>query len=138
MKNFALLSILALASGQVLARQCAADMNGNKNYSTRCEISVTSTTVSECHILRAGGRFPEDYKPIYHVHPWDRTRVESNSEVCGIDMQTCQDLAFRALEKFEFTNNCGDVYVGESVDYKLQSLNRDGTVADETAGRMRK
>lgn len=134
MKHFVLFSVLALASSQSFARRCVPEAI----VSTRCDVVVSSTTVSECHIIRSQNNFPETFKPGYHVHPWNRSVVSSTTSSCDVDLQDCKDIAFRALEKFTYTNNCGDVYVGKSVEFSFQNLNADGSVATEVAGRFSK
>jgi hypothetical protein len=137
MKNL-IFALVALASSQAFARRCLPDLMGNQNFKTRCDVFVVSTSTSDCHILRGGGPFPEDYIPVYHTHPWERRKLSDQSDACDLDLQGCQDLAFRKLEKFEYTNNCGDVSVGKSVDYRFQTLNADGTVDTEFEGRFKK
>lgn len=132
MKMLFVLSALVLSSNS-FARLC-----GPSGFASICEVAVESTTTSECHILRSGNMFPETYKPRYHVHPWHRESLETIAASCDGDLQACKDFAFRELEKFSYTNSCGDVSVGKSVDFRFQTLNTDGTVESQINGRFKK
>jgi hypothetical protein len=148
MKLFFILSLLALAASNAFAGRCVPDRNNEMNFENRCDVLVTGTTLAECHIT-GGTRFPDDrghyprhfpgnYNPPYHTHPWDRSAPTTKASACDVTLDDCKYFAFRQLDKFRYTNNCGDLSVGKSVDYKFQTLNADGTISHEVTGRMRK
>ncbi len=153
MKIF-VISILVLATSSAFARRCVPDANGNRNFQSICEVVVTGTTMSECHVTGPGryspdyrgnnypgnypGNFPGTYFPPYHTHPWERVTTGTEASACDVNLDDCKYFAFRQLEKYKYTNNCGDVSVGKSVEYTFKSMNNDGTVAEEVSGRMRR
>jgi hypothetical protein len=148
MKLFFILSILALAASNAFAGRCVPDRNNEMNFENRCDVLVTGTPIAECHIT-GGTRFPDDRghtprhfpgsdSPPYHTHPWGRSAPTTKASACDVTLEDCKYFAFRQLDKFRYTNNCGDLSVGKSVDYNFQTLNADGTVPHEVTGRMRK
>ncbi len=143
---------LLFAATSSFAGRCVPDMNNNMNFENRCDVVVTGTTLAECHITGSTnypydrgyypGNYPGNYPggniPPYHTHPWDRSAPTTKASACDVDLEDCKYFAFRQLDKFNYTNNCGDISVGKSVEYKYQTLNADGTVANEVTGRMKK
>lgn len=116
---------------------------------SRCEIQVTGSTLAECHLTGPSryspdyrgnypGNFPAPYYPGSYTYPWRRVEIGQEASACDLSLEDCKYFAFKKLNKFSYTNNCGDVSVGKSVEYVFQSLNNDGTVAEEITGRMRK
>jgi hypothetical protein len=134
MKNTLLITLLSLSSFTAMARNCVPQTQP----STRCEVFVDGTSYSECHIIRSGNMFPETYRPNYHTHPWNREFTGEQKSYCDVELQECKDLAFRRLEKYTFTNNCGDVSVGKSVEFFFQVLNEDGTINAQESGVFKK
>lgn len=144
--KFALLASISILSASAFAAPC---MESRQAYS-RCDVQVEGNTIATCRITYN----PRDIRPTPYpgVNPYLRNypqggaytlpwrRVEIGEEVarCDISLQDCKDLAFRRLEKFEYVSNCGDISRGKSVNFRYQSLNNDGTVAEEVSGRMRK
>ncbi len=139
MKHVLIISFLLLATSSAFARRCVPDANGNRNFQSVCSVLVTGTTLSECHVT-GPSRYSPDYRGNYpyHTHPWNRVTTDEEASACDINLDDCKYFAFRQLEKYKYTNNCGDVSVGKSVEYSYQSMNNDGTVADEVTGRMRR
>jgi hypothetical protein len=149
MKHVLIVSLLVLSTSSAFARRCVPDADGNRKFQNVCEVVVTGTTLSECHVTGPSryspdyrgnypGNYPGQYNPPYHTHPWNRVVTDEESSACDINLEDCKYFAFRQLEKYKYTNNCGAVSVGKSVEYRYQSLNNDGTVADEVSGRMRR
>jgi hypothetical protein len=81
---------------------------------------------------------PFPYNSPYHTHPWNRVEIGTEASSCDISLEDCKYFAFRQLDKFSYTNQCGATSEGKSVEYSYRSMNNDGTVADEVTGRMRK
>lgn len=149
MKNLLIISLLVLGTANAFAKRCLPDVNGNRNFESICEVVVTGSTLPECHVTVPSryypdyrgnypGNYPGNYYPPYHTHPWDRVTTGDEASSCDISLDDCKYFAFRQLEKYKFTNQCGMVAVGKSVEYRYQTLNTDGTVADEVSGRMRR
>ena len=144
MKHIALIAIMALASSQSFARRC----NSESIASTRCEISVSGNSIPSCrignstrdYVERYPGANPYQYRtfPVPGYYGWERSEINDSSEVCDVDLQECKDLAFRALEKLNYTSNCGDISRGTSVEFSFQTLNGDGSVRAEQTGRFKK
>jgi len=144
--KIALIASLLLVSVQTFAAHC---LESRQAYS-RCDIQVEGNTLSTCRITYN----PRDYRPApypgvnpyirnyprggAYTLPWRRVEIGEEVSKCDISLQDCKDLAFRRLVKFEYVNNCGDISRGMRVEYRYQSLNNDGTVAEEVSGRMRK
>lgn len=115
---------------------------------SRCDVQVTGTTLAECH--GSGRTNPADYRGTYpsnypypvpytpdtYTLPWRRVEVGEEASECELNLDDCKYFAFRKLDKFRYVNNCGDISVGKSVEYRYQSLNNDGTVAETISGRM--
>lgn len=148
MKLFFILSLLSFAASNAFAARCVPDRNNEMNFENRCEVVVTGTKLSECHVT-GSTRFPDErgyypgnyrgqYFPPYHTHPFDRSAPTTKASACDVTFEDCKYFAFRQLDKFRYTNNCGDLSVGKSVEYKFQTLNVDGTVSNEVTGRMKK
>lgn len=150
MKTVLTLSLLALATSNAFAHRCVPNAAGEMKFESRCEAVVTGTTLAECHITGSTrfpddrgnypGNYPGNYYPYppYHTHPWERVSTGEVKESCDVSLDDCKYFAFRALDKYEYRNQCGDLSVGKSVEYKYQVLNADGSVAREITGRMRK
>ena len=152
MKNALIISLLVLATSNAFARRCVPDAMGNRNFQSVCEVAVTGTTLSECHITGSTRNspdrgnypgnhpynYPGTYFPPYHTHPWERITTGTEASACDVSLDDCKYFAFRELEKYSYTNNCGDMSVGKSVEYTYKSMNNDGTVAEEISGRMRR
>lgn len=149
MKHALIISLLVLATSNVFARRCVPDASGNRNFQNVCEVIVTGSSLSECHVTAPSrynpdyrgnypGNYPGTYFPPYHTHPWERVSTGTKASTCDVSLDDCKYFAFRQLDKFRYTNQCGDISVGKSVEYRYMSLNNDGTVADEVSGRMRR
>lgn len=152
MKNVFIISLLVLATSNAFARRCVPDTLGNRNFQSVCEVVVTGSTLSECHVTSSRntpdyrgnypGNYPRNYPgtyyPPYHTHPWERISTGAEASACDVTLDDCKYFAFRQLDKYTYTNNCGDVSVGKSVEYTFKSMNNDGTVAEEVSGRMKK
>ncbi len=145
MKHILIVSLVVLFTSNAFARRCVPDANGNRNFENICSVVVTGTTLSDCHVTGPSryspdyrGNYPGTYNSPYHTHPWDRVTTTDETSACDINLEDCKYFAFRQLEKYKYTNQCGDISVGKSVEYRYQSLNNDGTVADEVTGRMRR
>ncbi len=147
MKLF-IVSLLTLSASTAFAGRCVPDMNNEMIFENRCDVVVTGTSLSECHVTGSTrfpdyrgnfpGNYPGQYYPPYHTHPWDRSAPTTKAAACDVTLDDCKYFAFRQLDKFRYTNNCGDISVGKSVEYRYQTLNTDGTVANEVNGRMKK
>ncbi len=147
MKLF-IVSLLALSASTAFAGRCVPDMNNEMIFANRCDVVVTGTRLSECHITGSmnypdyrgnyPGNYPGQYYPPYHTHPWNRSAPTTEASACDIDLEDCKHFAFRQLDKFSYRNNCGDLSVGKSVEYSYKNLNTDGTVVNEVTGRMTK
>ena len=149
MKYLLVISLFSLVTSTAFARRCVPDANGNMNFENRCEVAVTGTSLAECHLTSPSryspdyrgnypGNRPSTYNPPHHTHPWERVVTGTEVSACDVSLDDCKYFAFRQLEKYEYVNNCGDISVGKSVEYSYQSLNNDGTVADEVSGRMKR
>lgn len=147
MKNLIALTALTLISSQALAGRCVPD---GRAFESRCDVQVTGTALSECHVTsnprydhpdyrgHYPGNYPGRYYPPYHTHPWERSETTKKASSCDVDLEDCKYFAFRELDKYSYRNQCGDLSVGKSVIYSYKTFNADGTVADEVTGRMRK
>lgn len=145
MKTALFVSLFALTSSAFGAR-CLE----SRQAISHCDIQVVGNTLSECHITYN----PRDIRPTpypginpyvrnyprggAYTLPWRRVAIGEEVSSCDISLEDCKSFAFRKLNKFEYVNNCGDISRGMSVNYRYQSLNNDGTVAEEMIGRMRK
>ena len=146
MKNLFIVSFLVLATSNAFARRCVPDAMGNRNFQSVCEVVVTGTSFSECHVTgnypdyrgQYPGNYPRTQFPPYHTHPWERVTTGAEASACDVSLDDCKYFAFRQLDKYSYTNNCVDISVGKSVEYKFTSLNNDGSVAEEVTGRMKK
>lgn len=149
MKYLVFLSLATFVTTTAFAGRCVPDAMGNMNFENRCEVTVTGSSLAECHLTSPSrytpdyrgnypGNHPSTYNPPYHTHPWERVVTGTKASACDVTLEDCKYFAFRQLEKYEYVNNCGDISVGKSVEYKFQTLNTDGTVADEVTGRMKK
>jgi hypothetical protein len=154
MKHFFLLAVVAFASSSTYARRCVPDMQGNRIFENRCEVIVTGTNVQGCRVyvntndpfFMTGGAYPGNhprplpgmYFPPYAGRPWERITPTKVADACDITLEDCKYFAFRELDKFSYRTQCGDLSVGRSVEYRYVQLHRDGSVADEVSGRMRK
>jgi hypothetical protein len=139
-----LVSLIALSTTGAFAARCIP----TNNPTSRCDIQVEGRRLAECrgpgHIhpndgyrrQNNPGNYPGTYIPDNYTRPWRQVDIGEESSVCDVSIEDCQYFAFRALEKFEYTNNCGATSVGKSVEYRYSSLNNDGTVADVISGRM--
>jgi hypothetical protein len=134
-----LVSVIALSTTGAIAARCLPSNNPN----SRCDIQVEGSRLAECHgpgNIRPNGsyrtNYPGTYFPDNYTRPWRQVDIGEESSVCDVSVEDCQYFAFRALDKFQYTNNCGATSVGKSVEYRYRSLNNDGTVADEVSGRM--
>lgn len=144
-----IVAVVVLFTSEAFARRCVPDAQGNRNFESVCQVVVTGTSLSECHVTGPGryspdyrgnypGNYPGRYYPPYHTHPWERITTGAEASACDVTLEDCKYFAFRQLEKYRYTNQCGDIAVGKSVEYRYQTLNNDGTVLDEVTGRMRK
>lgn len=140
MKKLLPLAVLLLSTSS-FAGNCLS----NKNPISRCEVQVVGNTIAECHLTgrptytpNYPGNFPGRYYPGSYTYPWRRVEIGEEVSSCDLDLEDCKTFAFRRLQKFSYTSNCGDISYGKSVNYAYQSLNNDGTVAEEITGSMRK
>ncbi len=141
-----LVSLIVLSSINAFAGICVP----GKEILSRCDIQVTGSRLAECRgpgPIRPNGsyrtpNYPGNYPgssfPETYSIPWRRVDIGEEASACDLSLEDCKYFAFRKLEKFQYTNNCGAVSVGKSVEYVFRSLNNDGTIAEEVLGRMSK
>ena len=129
---------LLLSSSLANARRCAPNSQGEIIFENRCLVVVKSTWTPQCNAGAATPHSPMTWGFADFIDPYILVSAAKTATSCDIELQDCKDLAFRELQKYSYTNNCGATTVGESVVYKYQLLTPEGDVIDTVSGRFKK
>lgn len=132
--KYYLIALLILIPTLASAARCLRD----NAYENRCLVIVKSTWTPQCNAGAASPTLPVTWGFADFIDPYILISAAKTATACDVELQDCMDLAFRELQKYTHTNNCGATTVGDSATYEYQFLNSDGEVIDTVSGRFKK
>mgnify|MGYP003390282015 CR=1 FL=1 len=136
--KYLILIALVLSSFCAQARRCVRDAQGRSDFQNRCLVIVQATWTPQCNAGASSPMLPVTWNWGDFIDPYTMISNREVTKSCDVELQECQDLAFRQLDRYSFTNNCGATTVGDSARYSYQQLDADGQVVSEVTGRFKK
>lgn len=136
--NIILFALLLLSAPLAHARRCVPNAQGEMVFDNRCLVVVKSTWTPQCNAGSASPMLPVTWGFADFIDPHILISAAKTATFCDVDLEECKDLAFRELEKYSHTNNCGATTVGESARWDYQLLTPTGDVESRTTGRFKK